>query len=436
LGHFLHFLWFGLVAAIVLVAAAEALARTIVRLRARRFETEERGDLATDRGLIADDFGIPEVSPSETTTFRRLDDLEQPLDARHEEANLVQGLYHTRVARCVSCLGLALAILGLSLTVFHGSAWFEEFAAAAEVVALGLALYHWWSARNANGLWVATRTKVEFLRQWTFLQAFLATGGADGAGQASREAAAKAAEIDEALLSAPSHGWWQWIARLLRPPGASHLSKTLEERVQGHWDKVRAAYAAMPAAAGEVARADLHLYLRRRPVRQLAWFGLAHKRLHRSSRLREDLMARLFLLSAGLAVGKLALVAWHGWGRSSGGAVQAASGGGGVSFVDLPTAISLVALALLAATTVSAAAASIYLSRNDRSLMHRYAFQQRRIRSWLKRVAGGQSAGSSAAGSVPWSRFRDDVLEFEDIMVEELIDWIHISAHDALELAP
>ena len=28
------------------------------------------------------------------------------------------------------------------------------------------------------------------------------------------------------------------------------------------------------------------------------------------------------------------------------------------------------------------------------------------------------------------------ILEFEDLMVEELIDWYQISGHDVLELAP
>jgi hypothetical protein len=31
---------------------------------------------------------------------------------------------------------------------------------------------------------------------------------------------------------------------------------------------------------------------------------------------------------------------------------------------------------------------------------------------------------------------RAQILRFEDLMIEELIDWIHITSHDAIELAP
>ena len=31
---------------------------------------------------------------------------------------------------------------------------------------------------------------------------------------------------------------------------------------------------------------------------------------------------------------------------------------------------------------------------------------------------------------------RAQILRFEDLMIEELIDWIYITRHDAIELAP
>ena len=30
----------------------------------------------------------------------------------------------------------------------------------------------------------------------------------------------------------------------------------------------------------------------------------------------------------------------------------------------------------------------------------------------------------------------DRLLEFDDLMIEELVDWIHITSHDVIELAP
>lgn len=31
---------------------------------------------------------------------------------------------------------------------------------------------------------------------------------------------------------------------------------------------------------------------------------------------------------------------------------------------------------------------------------------------------------------------RRAILQFENLMIEELIDWVHISSHDMIELAP
>jgi len=408
-----------LLAAGTLVAAAWMLPRVIVGARARRFEIEEGGVRATDRRVIADTLGIPEVRPSQTRIIRRLDDLGQPLMVLHEEANRLQSVYHARVARCVSSLGLALAVLGLSLTVFRGSHAFEVYAVFTEVMALVLALLQWWAARVANHRWIVARTRVELLRQWMFLNAFLQPAGADaGAGQAQRAFDAKAAEIDETLFEGQPTGWRQWIATVVRPDPA-RLTETLETRVRQYWDKLRAQFAAMAPSGGH-APDDIHLYLRRRPVRQLAWFRLAQKRLHRSAKLREAAMAALFVASVVLAAVKAALVLF---GSHTSEITHAAVSGG-------PICVELVAMGLLAVTTVSAALTTLYLSRNDRSLVHRYATQERGIDDWLGRVLGKSSA------SEPEGRFRDDMLDFEELMTDELIDWIRISAHDALELGP
>lgn len=421
----LHQAWLVLLAAATLLATALLCAGVIGRTRARRFEIEESGARTTDRKVIAATLGIPEVEAADTRIFRRLDDLSQPFLVLHEAANRLQSAYHACVARCVSCLGLALAVLGLSVTVFHGSKDFEVYAAATEVVALIAALHQWWAARVANHRWIAARTKVELLRQWTFLHALLQPASGDArAGQARRAFDAKAAEVEAVLFKGQPAGWWQWIATVLLP-GPAHLSETLEERVRQHWDKTRTQYAAMPGGV-DLAPGDIHLYLRRRPVRQLAWFRLAQERLRRSGKLREVAMAGLFLLSAVLALCKAALVAYE----HREGAHAAVSGG--------PTVVDFMAMGLLAVTTLSAALTTLYLSRNDRSLLHRYAAQERRIEDWLGRVLGRPSASAPLDIAQPslQGRFRDEVLDFEELMVEELIDWIHISAHDSLELAP
>jgi hypothetical protein len=171
---------------------------------------------------------------------------------------------------------------------------------------------------------------------------------------------------------------------------------------------------------------DLYFYLYRRPIRQLAWFRLSRLRLRSSSRLRESAMAALFGISCALALFKAYLVV--------GGHVplDAEAEHAGASSADF------IALGLLLVTTLSTALTSIYLSRNDRSLLHRYATQMRAIEDWLQRVLGRRPGGGSQAAlpaAVPASQTQD-ILEFERLMVDELVDWIHISSHDTLELAP
>ena len=88
-------------------------------------------------------------------------------------------------------------------------------------------------------------------------------------------------------------------------------------------------------------------------------------------------------------------------------------------------------------TAVSAALSSRYLGRNDRSLLHRYAAQERKIEDWLEsflpKVPG---IGTLTAAPVSVLSVGKDLLVFEDLMVDELVDWIHVTQHDTIELAP
>src|SRR5262249_54027428 len=132
--------------------------------RERRFRIREMDAPETDRKSIAADRGIPEVHATETTISGRLSVFNRLLHTPHDHANFLQRRYHAQVARCVSCLALALAVLGLTLTVFRNNGDFERYAAAVELMALVVAFDRWWAARVANYLWIAARTKVELLR--------------------------------------------------------------------------------------------------------------------------------------------------------------------------------------------------------------------------------------------------------------------------------
>jgi hypothetical protein len=48
-------------------------------------------------------------------------------------------------------------------------------------------------------------------------------------------------------------------------------------------------------------------------------------------------------------------------------------------------------------------------------------------------AAGASKAPIDAAAKC---EIRTLILQFEDLMIEELIDWIHISSHDVIEMTP
>jgi hypothetical protein len=95
--------------------------------------------------------------------------------------------------------------------------------------------------------------------------------------------------------------------------------------------------------------------------------------------------------------------------------------------------------AMLIVTGISGAMTAYYFNQNARSLIHRYNTQQRFITRWLTQFKEtwnfADLRGTPLLGAEQ-SDIRAQVLEFEDLMIEELIDWVHISSRDAIELAP
>jgi len=94
---------------------------------------------------------------------------------------------------------------------------------------------------------------------------------------------------------------------------------------------------------------------------------------------------------------------------------------------------------LLIVTGMSAAMTAYYINQNSRSLIHRYNTQQRFITNWL--LDFNETYKFSDLSSLPLDTaakndIRTRILLFEDMMIEELIDWAHITRHDLIELAP
>jgi hypothetical protein len=411
------FLW-----ALLTVLVALAICTPLVRwLRERRYAIGETdgSDRLTSRATIAREFELPEADPDAATIGPLLDALHRPVNDLHKKANAYQRAYHNRAARCVICLAVALIMLGLSLTVYADSKAFKAYASAIDVFALLITFQQWLSALGANQRWVATRTKTELLRQWAFLTTLLNWNKPEDAiAMAPGMFERKERDIEDNVVQDRLRIWWR---RLLGLFGKKRFPATkIEERMAAYWSSSRDEHARKLAGL-KLPPGDLALYIYRRPIRQLAWFRLAQVRLHQQAKHRERWLATCYTVSVVLALIKLAMV------------YQQEIGARFPMIADLLGALSInaVSMALLAMTVLSTAATALYLSRNDRSLLHRYAAQERAVEGWLKEFCGAPK--ESAAGEV--DRLEERLLDFEALMVDEMIDWLHISAHDTLELA-
>ena len=88
---------------------------------------------------------------------------------------------------------------------------------------------------------------------------------------------------------------------------------------------------------------------------------------------------------------------------------------------------------------LSSTLTGLYLNQNARSLLHRYRTQERRIEQWLANYDQLLSKLGNAKGEVDHTILAPvvrEILAFEDLMVDELIDWIAITEDDVMELSP
>jgi hypothetical protein len=94
---------------------------------------------------------------------------------------------------------------------------------------------------------------------------------------------------------------------------------------------------------------------------------------------------------------------------------------------------------LLVVTGMSAAMTAYYVNQNSRSLIHRYYAQQRFMEAWLdtfNKTWNFARLPSKTFTADEKEAIRAEILRFEDLMIEELIDWTHITSFDKIELAP
>jgi hypothetical protein len=381
-----------------LIAAAALLISAVGWIGGRAYHAHRSRADKADRGGstrvndLAAEFALPpslgsEVAPSEGAKARGA----EWRNALHLPAIAAKNKYYEFIGRCGVALAFIFIQMALSLTLLEPEARLNEFFALVDLFAALYVLAHWWRAKRANQHWILKRVHAELMRQWLHLVfAYSWT--------------------EEEIAAAHADASRKIEAEILKPKsrfGFGPRPEELEARIETYWaDLSQALKAKVPTTPSDGA-GRLLSYLRARPLRQLQWYRMRCRQFMHAGHWRGAFMTGLFLFTLALAAVNLAVM-WR----------LPATGGGLADWLNF---------ALLVATAVSAALTYWYVSRNERSISHRYVTQRREIERWLRRTAALIEQGERALTY-------DQVLEFETVMTDELIDWVHITSHDAVEL--
>lgn len=381
-------------AGLILFAAMEFAIRLVAYLRGRDYARNEDKASKDIRTKLALPPYTSEPWPSaiEPTTRR--------FKIAHQSAVDEQGKYHGAVVRSAACLALTFLAMAIAQTWLHENHVVLVILAWIEVFALVTVLMNWRAGRLFNRTWVARRIDAELLRQDQFIGLLMPDTLAGKA-------------VDDAEASRMAIGQRDGLG--------------VVDAINAYWAKRRQAIEAAPISTGDVTGGALLRYLQTRPARQLGWFSDSIARLEHNAHAREQRLRILFSLALTLAVIKLGLVLAQG-----GGEHHASSG---VAALLAP----FVAPALMIVTGWSAVEAVYYLNQNARSLIHRYRSQITRMGHWFERAKTELPLDKLPDVDLDPStknKARTLALEFEDLMVEELIDWIHIAKRDTIEIAP
>ena len=269
------------------------------------------------------------------------------------------------------------------------------------------------AARYANRAFVIKRSFIETLRAWIHLALVFPlerSGDVFAAYQARKQEIAK--RFWGRTRAAPQEA----AADTNNRPDKHEAA--IYKRVEGCWTEMHRECRAAGLRQQPSSPADVGFYLKERPLEQLKFFITAQGRIHDGQRSREGLMAVLYFASVVLAMLKALNVF-----RSDLPAPIFAP----IEFATL-VPVDWISTALLVVMVLSAAATNAFISRNERSLLHSYHAQERRIKKWFESFA--VTAGGAASGQ----QALDTVLAFEEIMLNELLDFIHITSRDVIEV--
>lgn len=408
-----------------LIAAAITLAAMRVATRLTNALRRHDYKLFEDKSAkeIERQFPLPEGTPSPADA--RLRSLSGLLDKVHQTANATQTRYHNAVTQSAGCL--AVAALALALGTLPLGAYLELMLSWLEVIALVGVLILFPHGRSRRWPWIKARVGTELLRQYQMLRmVFPAALSPTPAGDPSADFDREAARIDAEVQSDPNEararpglaaivrGLIEQVRAVRRrraPP--VRYDQGVVVRIEQYWARRRADLAQAALTEADVTADAVLVYLRRRARRQLGWFIDSRDRLRHIGERRSVLLVALYCAAVLIAAARLGL------------------------FLVGRHAPDYLLAPLLIATGLSAAMTAYYVNQNARSLIHRYNTQQRRAARWLTEFNDRWRFDSLPNLNMDLATrrdMRDRILLFEDLMIEELTDWIHITSHDAIEL--
>ncbi|MCI0626837.1 MAG: hypothetical protein L0387_35180 [Acidobacteria bacterium] len=402
----LYLILFSLAVAILTIVAMQAAVRVVGLYRARDYLTHEK----QSREALAARFPIPAVTSSSTVDYlKSLSDLVSPM---HQEAIDAQTVYHSAVVRSATCLALAFCAQALAATCAHLVFYWLD------AIAIGLLLINFWRGRAANVQWIKRRAAAELLRQYAFLAPLFPLMRATGrAHDLTSQFEAESSRLKERVLDDAS-------------------GRDIISRIDDFWSSRRSSIEGHVPTEADLSADALLLYLQKRPLHQLGWFADSKMRLERKAHRLKQWLLVFYWTAFSLAVIKL-IVVLPGEHEQIVQSVQSVPIFSATIVSILSEALSP---ALLVVTGLSAAMTASYLSQNARSLIHRYNTQERRIAQWFEmfqsRCAIEDLRKPMHFKTERKIEIRNLVLQFEGLMIEELTDWVHISRHDAIELAP
>ena len=385
-----------IVALFITVAAMQAAVALTGAIRGRAYGNFENKSADS----LVQRFPLSIIDPS--TAEERRKSLSPLFEKAHQAANATQRNYYNAVVRSAGCLAFAFLALAFGtvapedLPTWLDRSSFELVLSWIDVIAIVFVLILFLHGRIACRPWIAGRTGTELLRQYQILSVVFP----------SAISAASANDINtqfdiEAGL----------VATCVQKGSIADIAA----RIESFWSRRKASIENYVLTEGDLTADALLVYLRRRALRQLGWFTDSKARLEHIAERRNILLASLYCMTAGLAVIKHALFLYSGH-----------------SPAYLPPL-------LLVVTGMSAAITASYINQNSRSLIHRYNSQQRAITGWLltfNEYWNFAQLPSLTIDIAAKNDIRAQILRFEDLMIEELIDWLHITGRDAIELAP